>query len=179
MDPQIALCEPNFVISGTPAHVVLGLGDSADVAWASDACGPFRFDPLPCQTRINGGEGHDVVFASDAGRRLVSGADPSTRSVVLGGPGRDILRGGEAGSRLIGGGGGDTLIGDTRRDVISGGDGDDDIRGGFGRDVLRGQAGADTFYARGDFRDRVLGGKGRDRARVDPVDFVRSIERFF
>jgi RTX calcium-binding nonapeptide repeat (4 copies) len=190
LDPQIALCEHNLAdITKTPVRIVLVLGDSAnlgpgvgiagDEAWASDACGPVRFDPLPCQTRIEGGEGRDIVFASDSGQRLVVGADPSTRSLVLGGPGNDTLRGGEAGSRLIGGLGDDNLIGGAGRDVITGGDGADTIRGGLARDELRGQVGADTFYTRGGFSDRVIGGRGHDSARVDRNDIVRSIERFF
>lgn len=179
LTPQIALCEHNLEdVSETPLHVVLRLGDSpaipfidtADRAWASDACGDP--DPFGCETRISGGPGVDVVFASDAGG--------ASGSEVRGGSGGDILRAGELGSRLIGGGGDDILIGGSGRDRIGGGRGGDTIRGGLRTDELRGGVGRDTFYARDPYRDRVFGGAGRDRARVDRrVDRVRSIERFF
>lgn len=176
LDPQIAFCEHNVEdLTETPFHVVIVLGDNfveADRARASDACGPSRFNELDCQVRIYGGEGVDVVFASDYGG--------NTQSEVQGGPGADLLFAGEAGSRLIGGLGPDRLIGGPGRDMISGGGGRDTIRGGLRADELRGGAGADTFYAHDGYRDRVFGGKGRDSARVDPLlDRVRSIARFF
>jgi Ca2+-binding RTX toxin-like protein len=63
--------------------------------------------------------------------------------------------------------------------MIRGGRGADTISGGLRADELRGGAGRDTFYARDGYRDRVFGGLGRDRARVDRLlDRVRSIERF-
>jgi hypothetical protein len=47
-------------------------------------------------------------------------------------------------------------------------------------DTLRGGPSGDTFYARDRYADRVSGGTGFDRARVDRgLDHVRSIERFF
>jgi hypothetical protein len=180
LTPQIALCEHNLEdVSETPLHVVIRLGDSPvipdflateDWAWASDACGDP--DPFGCETRISGAGGVDIVFASDAGG--------ASGSEVRGGSGGDILRAGELGSRLIGGGGDDILIGGSGRDRIGGGRGGDTIRGGLRQDVLRGGVGRDTFYARDPYRDRVFGGAGRDKARVDRrIDRVRSIERFF
>jgi hypothetical protein len=181
LTPEIALCEHGLEdVTETPLHVVLLLGDSpvipffdnADSAWASGACGPSEFDPFGCTVRISGGEGIDIVFASDAG--------DASRSKVNGGPGTDYLFAGEHGSRLIGGRGNDTLTGGPGRDTISGGRGGDTIRGGFRADELRGGAGRDTFYARDRYRDRVFGGLGRDKARVDRrLDRVRSIERSF
>jgi hypothetical protein len=176
LHPQIAFCEHHVEdVTETPFHVVLVLGDNpgeAEHAWASDACGPFRQHDLSCQARISGGEGIDAVFASDYGG--------ITESEVLGGPGADYLVAGESGSRLTGGRGGDRLIGGAGKDMISGGYGEDTIRGGLRADELRGGAGRDTFYARDRYRDRVFGGLGRDRARVDRLlDRVRSIERFF
>jgi hypothetical protein len=58
LDSQTALCEHNSGdITETSFHVVLGLGDSpgggSDEAWASDACGPYRW--VPCQALIRGG----------------------------------------------------------------------------------------------------------------------------
>jgi hypothetical protein len=178
-DPQTALCEHDVEdISETSFLVVIVLGDNfleADTAWASAACGPYRW--LPCQARIRGGEGVDVVFANDVDKTWFEGDEPS---IVYGGPGADYLYAGKAGSRLIGGLGDDMLIGGAGRDMISGGGGRDTIRGGLRADELRGGARADTFYARDGYRDRVFGGKGRDSAHVDrPLDRVRSIARFF
>jgi hypothetical protein len=58
--------------------------------------------------------------------------------------------------------------------------GNDRNRSGVHTHELRGGAGADTFYARDGYQDRVFGGTGCDRARVDRLlDRVRSIARFF
>jgi hypothetical protein len=181
LTPEIALCETGLEdFTETPHHVVLLLGDSPvipfvdvrDYAQVSDGCGPLGPNPFGCAVRISGGEGIDVVFASDAG--------DANRSEVNGGPGIDLLHAGEHGSRLIGGRGNDRLTGGAGKDIIRGGGGKDTIRGGFRSDELRGGAGRDTFYARDRYRDRVFGGLGRDKARVDRLlDRVRSIERFF
>jgi Ca2+-binding RTX toxin-like protein len=183
LDSQTALCEYDLdVPTEVPFHVEIVLDDSLttdfgvwhDFAWASGACGPYLY--LLCQTRISGGEGDDTVFANDVGQSEFGG-DVST---VNGGPGDDMLYAGRRGSRLIGGPGADTLFGSAGRDIIGGGDGEDTISGGLRADELRGGAGRDTFYARDGYRDRVFGGLGRDRARVDRLlDRVRSIERFF
>jgi hypothetical protein len=180
-DPEIALCEHGLEdFTETPHHVVLLLGDSPvipfvftpDYARVSHACGPSGPNPFGCTVRVSGGEGIDIVLASDAG--------DASRSEVNGGPGADHLFAGKHGSRLIGGQGNDTLTGGPGRDTIRGGGGKDTIRGGFRADELRGGAGRDTFYARDRYRDRVFGGLGRDKARVDRLlDRVRSIERFF
>jgi Ca2+-binding RTX toxin-like protein len=176
LNPQTALCEYNVEDpTETSRHVVIDLGDNHDFAWASGACGPLRL--LPCQALISGGEGVDVVFANDFDKSWFGTDEPSR---VHGGPGTDYLYAGRGGSRLIGGPGADMLFGGPGRDLIRGGDGEDTITGGLRTDELRGGAGRDTFYARDGYRDRVFGGFGRDRARVDRLlDRVRSIERFF
>jgi Ca2+-binding RTX toxin-like protein len=52
--------------------------------------------------------------------------------------------------------------------------------GGSGRDRLYGNAGNDSLSSRDKRQlDRVLGGRGRDRAKVDRRDRVRSVERVF
>jgi RTX calcium-binding nonapeptide repeat (4 copies) len=180
LDPQIALCEHNAEDpTETDFHVVISLddslGDETDFAYAYGACGPVEF--LPCQARISGGEGADVVFANDVRGGWAVGLE---RAGVHGGPGVDFLFAGRGGSRLIGGPGADTLQGGPGKDMLMGRAGGDTIRGGLRSDELRGGAGADTFYARDRYHDRVFGGKGRDRADVDRLlDRVRSIERFF
>ena len=75
--------------------------------------------------------------------------------------------------------GNDRLSGGPGRDRLWGGRGHDVLRGGTGVDRLRGQNGDDRFRAKDGLRDDVVGGPGFDRARVDPIDVVGSIEAFF
>jgi Ca2+-binding RTX toxin-like protein len=81
----------------------------------------------------------------------------------------------------------DTLCGDQFANVFSGlrgddvivGRGSDDvIDGGSGRDRMFGRRGADALLARDGRHDLVAGGIGRDQARIDARDDVRSIEAF-
>jgi Ca2+-binding RTX toxin-like protein len=136
--------------------------------------------------RILGSRGNDVICG-------LGGND-----VVIGGGGRDLVDGANGADRLDGGAGGDLLLGLRGNDRLSGGAGRDGLGGGAGRDVLRGGRGADRFsgrtgpdvlYARDRTRDSVVGGPGRDRARVDRAvasskratkrraDRVRGVER--
>jgi hypothetical protein len=115
---------------------------------------------------------------------------------LAGNGGNDLIRGGDGNDRIAGGPGRDRLLGNRGRDVLRGGSGPDVIHGGAGNDVLRGQSGADRLFGQGgrnrvfgnsgnDFiesslngrRDRVDGGRGRDRARVQRRDSVRNVER--
>jgi Ca2+-binding RTX toxin-like protein len=75
--------------------------------------------------------------------------------------------------------GNDRLYGGPGRDRLWGGRGNDVLRGGTGVDRLRGQNGDDRLRAKDGLRDDVVGGLGFDRARVDPIDIVSSIEAFF
>jgi Ca2+-binding RTX toxin-like protein len=69
----------------------------------------------------------------------------------------------------------DSIAGDGQANRLSGGDGRDTITGRGGNDLLLGGDGADFFAARDGLRDRVYGGPGRDRARVDRRDIVRGV----
>lgn len=99
------------------------------------------------------------------------------------------MRGTNAANRLTGTtgndvicglGGNDTIDGKGGVDIVLGGAGNDTITGGPGRDTLKGEGGNDTFRARDSFRDSLLGGTGRDRARVDArLDTRSSIEVLF
>ena len=72
----------------------------------------------------------------------------------------------------------DFIVGLRGDDVLRGGGGRDKLTGGAGRDVLEGGEGADTLIARDGRRDVVLGGKGKDSARVDRgLDDVSGIEK--
>jgi Ca2+-binding RTX toxin-like protein len=75
--------------------------------------------------------------------------------------------------------GNDRLYGGPGRDRLWGGRGNDLLRGGTGVDRLRGQTGDDRLRAKDGFPDRVSGGLGFDRARLDSIDIVSSIEAFF
>ena len=139
----------------------------------------------PGPDRILGSRGNDVICG-------LGGND-----VVVGGGGRDLVDGANGADRLGGGGGGDLLLGLRGNDRLSGGAGRDGLGGGAGADVLRGgrgadrisgRLGADRIYARDGRRDSVVGGPGRDTARVDTAagsskrsarraDRVRGVER--
>jgi hypothetical protein len=122
----------------------------------------------PANDLIGGTNGDDVIcgFGGKDEIRGYGGND-----VVHGDGGNDLVIGGTGNDRLLGGAGGDRLRGDSGNDVLSGGGGGDVHSGGDGRD---------TLYARDRRRDRVSGGPGRDRAKVDRrLDRRRSVEALF
>jgi Ca2+-binding RTX toxin-like protein len=100
---------------------------------------------------------------------------------------RDVICGLGGNDRITGAGGNDLILAGTGNDRASGGKGNDRIYGNSGRDRMFGNAGADRFYDNGDGkvtaakrnRDVVSGGSGRDRAKVNRGDRVRSVERVF
>jgi hypothetical protein len=71
------------------------------------------------------------------------------------------------------------LVGTRGNDRLCGLGGNDTLKGLAGNDRLVGGRGRDTFYSRDRFRDVLLGGPGRDRARVDARDVRRSIAVIF
>jgi len=83
---------------------------------------------------LTGGDGDDIVDASDFQLARV------------------VLRGG---------GGSDRLIGTSRSDVLEGNDGNDTLTGGVGNDQLSGGAGNDRIFGNGG-RDTLSGGSGDD-----------------
>jgi hypothetical protein len=122
----------------------------------------------PRRDVLIGTPARDVICAH-GGNDVVYGRGAS--DVVDGGPGRDRLLGGAGADRLFGGRGADRIAGGTGADVLVGGSGQDVLAGGAGRDALRSRDGA---------RDRVSGGSGRDRGRVDRrLDLVRTLEARF
>jgi Ca2+-binding RTX toxin-like protein len=92
------------------------------------------------------------------------------KCTIVGTAGNDLLTGTPGRDIICARGGNDTLVGAAGADVLIGGRGADLLRGGRGRDVL---------YARDGRRDRVNGGRGLDRARVDARDRKRSVEVTF
>jgi Ca2+-binding RTX toxin-like protein len=134
---------------------------------------------------IFGWGGRDVL-AGGAGDDFVEGLDG--RDGIAGGPGNDelfgsygadLIRGGRGNDFLGGDEGVDDLRGGRGRDHLVGGPQNDTLRGGPGRDRLLGDSGADVLYARDRNRERVDGGLGEDRARVDPIDSLFSVEVLF
>jgi len=70
-----------------------------------------------------------------------------------------------------------TTAADVSPCTVLGTDRNDFLRGTPGPDLICGLGGDDTILALGGGRDVVDGGPGRDRARVDPRDRVRRVER--
>jgi hypothetical protein len=118
--------------------------------------------------RLDGTRKRDVICGLD-GDDVIRGL--GANDVIRGGSGNDRIRGGRGRDRLYGGAGNDRLYGQSGRDRLV---------AGPGRDRLYGNAGNDSISSR-DTRqlDRISGGKGRDRAKVDRADRVRSVERVF
>lgn len=132
------------------------------------------------------GDGADNDFDGGRGRDRIEARGGDDR--IDCGRGNDICDGGDGNDEVIGTRGRDTLIGGAGRDdlasgggraddLLSGGAGRDRLYAGYGKDVLKGGAGPDIIYARDRRRDRINGGSGTDRAKVDRrLDRVRSIE---
>jgi len=84
------------------------------------------------------------------------------------GAGDDFISGGAANDILYGGKGNDAILGNDGDDFLIGEAGHDVLRGGIGDDILDGVDGR---------RDKLLGGPGKDLARVDRrIDFGRDNE---
>jgi Ca2+-binding RTX toxin-like protein len=79
---------------------------------------------------------------------------------------------------LCGLGGADLLVGRGGDDVLVGGPGNDYLRPGAGRDRALGGSGNDFVGAQDGRADRIFGGLGADRARIDRrLDLRRSVAR--
>jgi hypothetical protein len=139
-----------------------------------------------------------AVFVNPAtGAVAASGAKKKTRCTIVGTAKRDRLVGtrkrdvicGLGGNdRILGRGGNDLILAGAGGDNASGGNGRDRVYGNSGRDRLYGNKGRDRLYGgsgndrmntaanrrRGDY---VSGGSGRDWAKVNRGDRVKSVER--
>jgi Ca2+-binding RTX toxin-like protein len=140
--------------------------------------------------QVFGNSGLDYTIATGRNLRLTSTALIGVGNDTLGGIEHATLNGG-TGDNVIdargwGGrteiwasGGDDEITGGLGPDRIEAGLGNDLIAGRSGLDTLRGGPGADVFFSRDLQPDRLAGGLGRDRARVDALDSTRQIEVFF
>lgn len=136
------------------------------------------------RTRMYGRRGNDLLDARQGARTVAVGGPDGDRLLgssssdeLYGGPGDDTLHGKGRGDLLLGGPDDDTVVGGRGRDWIRGGRGDDRIVGGLQRDLAGGGRGDDILRMRDRGPDRVRGGPGFDRARVDRrLDGVFRVE---
>ena len=143
--------------------------------------GRDRLEGLAGNDVLRGGPGRDVVdYSAFFSVNLLVGVHVDLRRGRATGDGADILAGLED---VLGSGFDDTIAGDREanaligrggRDRLSGGGGRDMLAGGAGRDLLSGDGGDDVLIARDGTRDRLRGGPGEDRARID-----RRLDRCF
>ncbi len=100
------------------------------------------------------------------------------RCTIVGTNGPDRLFGTGRRDVICGLGGADVLVARGGDDILSGGPGNDYLVPGPGRDRALGDAGNDFVGARDGRADRIFGGPGADRARIDPrLDGTRSVTR--
>lgn len=117
-----------------------------------------------CLRALVGTNGPDTLVGGDAGE------------VIFGFDAADRIKGGHGNDCLIGGSGGDRLEGEAGSDRLTGGRGNDVLIGGADRNAYDAGPGRDFVNARNGKRELVRCGPGRDRARVDRRDRVRSCE---
>jgi Ca2+-binding RTX toxin-like protein len=197
VDAHTARCD--FPLDSANVNIRLFLEDGPDEATAAGACDSAEDLQPTCEITIDGGDGNDRLRGGETdGRVLLRGrlgddrlvGDPWDR--LSGGGGRDRLvganpffgdndpifaRGGPGADVIYGSHGDDVLSGGRGRDLLRGGRGKDVLDGGRGRDLIRGSRGNDRMCALDGVRDRVRGGLGYDRARVDRRDVVAGVER--
>lgn len=152
----------------------IGLGD------AFGDGGNDRLDGNNDEDRLHGGDGNDVINGSgggdaldgDNGNDIVAGGDGDDG--INGGSGTDTLRGDRGGDRITAGPGrtSDSLSGGAGFDNLTGSAGPNRIDGGPGWDKLSGVDGNDLMLSRDGGSDAVFCGRGRDRLKVDSVDFI-------
>jgi hypothetical protein len=141
---------------------------------------------LPAAVFVNPATG--AVAASGAKRTRCTIVGTAKRDRIVGTRKRDVICGLGGNDRILGRGGNDLILSGTGKDNASGGNGNDRVYGNSGRDRLYGNKGRDRLYGgggndrmntasnrrRGDY---VSGGSGRDWARVNRGDRVKSVER--
>lgn len=125
---------------------------------------------------FRGGRGRDTADFSRASASTspAGGVAVNLATGTASGEGSDALASIE---NVVGSDWNDRLTGSRVANKLWGGGGNDTLTGGRGRDLLSGGDGNDRFQARDGARDRVLGGRGRDRGTIDRRDRVASLEQ--
>jgi len=141
---------------------------------------------LPAAVFVNPATG--AVAASGAKKTRCTIVGTAKRDRLVGTRKRDVICGLGGNDRILGRGGNDLILAGAGSDNASGGNGRDRVYGNSGRDRLYGNKGRDRLYGgsgndrmntasnrrRGDY---VSGGPGRDWAKVNRGDRVKSVER--
>jgi Ca2+-binding RTX toxin-like protein len=148
-------------------------GTSGPDELAGGAAGDLAFG-LQGADRLRGEAGDDCLIGGSDDDRLFGGAGADR---LTGGRGDDRLDGERGNDRLDGGKGRDKLYGRVGRDKLYGGPSGDKLYGGSGKNSYNAGSGNDYVSARNGRRELVRCGSGRDRARVDEDDRVKSCER--
>jgi len=119
---------------------------------------------------VDGGDGNDVIHASDRGDNVIGGAGDDTihggklDDWLVGGDGNDIIDAGRKDTAV--GGEGNFLSGGVGNDILTGREGSDWLDGGSGTDILTGNAGDDILVGATGDGDRLSGGSGDDQYLV-------------
>jgi acid phosphatase type 7 len=190
--PEVALTEPadGGVLRGS-VRLSAQAGDDTSLARvdflvggtvvASDRTAPYAVGwdttatanrPMLVEARAVDRSGN----ATTSPARIATVSNPT----IVGTPGPDVLTGTPGDDVILGRGGNDRIRGGRGNDTIEGGRGRDVLYGDAGADRLVGGPGRDILFARDGVRDRVYGGLGRDRARVDRfLDWTERVEGRF
>ena len=129
-----------------------------------------------------GGYGDDKLYAAPRVKGLYGSRGDDILHLrfggfAFGGPGDDLLLGSPGEDELNGNAGNDVLRGGPGHDYLYGNEDDDFVVGGRNRDWVAGGDGNDTLLTRYRARDRLFGGRGDDRARLDlSLDRFSSVE---
>ncbi len=132
-------------------------------------------DQLLSIENVYGGEGANYIVGNYADNLITCQAGLNIgHNTLFGGGGNDTLQAGPSGDSLHGGNGNDSLVG---------GPGNDDLWGDAGNDTMLGGIGSPTsgdgdndFHAQDGEADTIIGGRGNDKASVDPIDSVTHVE---
>ena len=120
---------------------------------------------------VAGGHGADRLLGNEGPNTLVA---HDGRDLLVGRGGNDYLDGATSGVQDVIATGGDRIVGGAGADHVAAGAGPDVIDGGRGRDDVFGNAGDDRIDLRNGDLDEAACGDGRDRIRLDRLDYFSN-----
>jgi Ca2+-binding RTX toxin-like protein len=174
-------CSQSYLKSAAVALTATPAAGSSFAGWSGACSGPSP----TCNLTMSASRSVTATFSADPAQDPAPAPSPGS----TGGPGptgapaqvgRCTVRGTARADVLTGTPGRDVICGLGGRDTLNGRGGADTLVGGAGADLMRGGRGRDVLYARDRRKDRVRGGPGADRARVDiRRDARTSIESLF